>query len=517
MRNPEHEVQVKALLQGRYDLPIVCGHELSGRLNFIARAHTAVLNARLLPLIEELLLSVEQVLDDAAISAPLFVVRGDGAIMRKEVARVRAIETVLSGPAASAAGGRLLTGNRDALVVDMGGTTTDIAALRDGRIALSPEGARVGHWCTSVAAAEVQTTGLGGDSAARPDGKGGVRIGPGRVVPLSLLAAQWPAARDELERLTDKQQRGGMPPEFADFFVLVRRPSDLPLDGQEKRIVALLAEHAYSRPALSRACHCLAPQLLRTRRLERLGIVRRAGATPTDALHVLGQYNEHDVEAARLGLAILGRFLGLSAAEAARLVKEETERQLAFAIMRRELTADGAACSVEQFECLRDLLGRTMGGDGQEPFRLEWRQVRPVIGIGAPVGVYLPGACRRLGTDPVIPPHADVANAIGAVAAEVMVTELMRIRPGESGNYVLFGPEGRREFGRLEEAERAARERVVDLVRDKARGFGTAEEQVRVEVSRRVGRLQDGSTQLLEVAVEGSLAGAPALRRVDHA
>ena len=190
VRNPDHEREVKRMLTEELDLPVVCGHELSGRLNFVARAHTAMLNARLVPLIEALLAAVEQVLRGAGIRAPIFVVRGDGAIMNRDLAAARSIETVMSGPAASAAGGRFLTGRADALVVDVGGTTTDIAALREGAPALSRDGARVGRWRTSVTAVNIQTTGLGGDSAARPGARGRPAIGPDRAVPLCYLSSR---------------------------------------------------------------------------------------------------------------------------------------------------------------------------------------------------------------------------------------------------------------------------------------------------------------------------------------
>jgi hypothetical protein len=85
------------------------------------------------------------------------------------------------------------------------------------------------------------------------------------------------------------------------------------------------------------------------------------------------------------------------------------------------------------------------------------------------------------------------------------------VRPGELGSYVVYTRMGREEFPRLEDAEQAAREHVVALARERARGFGTREEQVRVDVSRRVGRLSDGSAQLLEVQVCGTVKGAPSL------
>ncbi|MHC4591203.1 MAG: DUF1638 domain-containing protein [Planctomycetota bacterium] len=514
VRNPDHEVQVKEILIDHFGLPVVCGHELSGRLNFIERAHTAVLNARLLPMVTDLLDSVEHVLAEAGVEGPLFVVRGDGSVMLKAVARLRPVETVLSGPAASAAGGRLLTDCGDALVVDMGGTTTDIAALSDGRISLSPDGAEVGHWRTSVTAADIQTAGLGGDSAVRPVAPGRVRLGPQRVVPICFLAAEWPSVGVELAKLADEQLRSSMDHEALDFFVLAGRPEGLALQEHEGRIVELLGDRPHARAELSQACGCLAPQLLRVGRLERIGLVRRAGVTPTDALHVLAEYREYDVAAAELGMLTLGRFLGMAAADAARLVKQEAERLLALAIMRRELSADGAAHSPEGFESMRVLLERALDADASQPFRLRWQQRRRVVGIGAPVAAFLPGACRRLGTDAVIPADADVANAVGAATSQIAVRERFRIRPGQFGNYIVYGPDGRAEFARLNEAQAAARERLIDRVRRRARGFGTDERQVRVEVSQRVGHLQDGSTQLLEVVMDGFLTGAPSLARL---
>jgi len=513
VRNPEHEVQVRDVLRREFGLPVVCGHELSGKLNFVARAHTAVLNARLIPLIDDLLNAVEHVLEARGIDAPMFVVRGDGSVMQRDAARLRAVQTVLSGPAASAAGGLFLTGREGALVVDMGGTTTDIAALEGGRVALAEEGAQVGEWRTSITAADIQTTGLGGDSIVRPDGRDGVRVGPERVVPLCLLARRCADVLDELRELDRRATSGAAEPAPAQFFVLDRWPAEGALSAQEERIVESLHERPHSRAALARHCGAPAPELLKTRRLEKMGLLRRGAVTPTDALHVLGDYAEHETEAARLGLRALGRVLGVGEHDVARLVRREVARQLALALMRRELSVDGMLNPSERFDRFRELLEVSLDGRGNEAFRLRWEQLRPVVGIGAPVAAYLPAACRLLGTRPIVPPHAEVANAVGAVVSKVVVRATVRVRPGRLGNYVFYAPDGRREFATLPPAVGAAREHVVELARQKARGFGTAEKQVRVDVSRRMGRLRDGSAQLLEVVIEGTLSGTPIRNR----
>ncbi len=113
------------------------------------------------------------------------VVRGDGALIGAAQVRERPIETILSGPAASVVGARWLTGARNALVSDIGGTTTDVALLKDGLPEIDPQGALVGGYRTMVEAVAMRTTGLGGDSQVHLLTEG-----------LERRPSAWPAAAD---------------------------------------------------------------------------------------------------------------------------------------------------------------------------------------------------------------------------------------------------------------------------------------------------------------------------------
>lgn len=126
VRNPEHELILKDLASKILNLPVVCGHELSSSLGFNERTITSVMNARLIPIIKELISSMKSAMVEYDINAPLMIVKGDGSLMNDEIAVERPVETVLSGPAASMIGAKTLTGLNDAIVMDMGGTTTDI-------------------------------------------------------------------------------------------------------------------------------------------------------------------------------------------------------------------------------------------------------------------------------------------------------------------------------------------------------------------------------------------------------
>jgi N-methylhydantoinase A/oxoprolinase/acetone carboxylase beta subunit len=203
-RNPAHEVAARALIRRVTGRPVTCSHELSAQLNGPKRALTAVLNARLIGMIDRLVAACERHLAAIGIDAPLMVVRGDGALISAAMVRERPIETILSGPAASIVGARWLTGESDALVSDIGGTTTDVALLRGGLPEIDPQGARVGPYRTMVEAVAMRTTGLGGDSEVHlvTEGlQGGLRLGPRRLVPVSLLAVEHGAmVHDALDR-----------------------------------------------------------------------------------------------------------------------------------------------------------------------------------------------------------------------------------------------------------------------------------------------------------------------------
>ncbi|MBD3307750.1 hydantoinase/oxoprolinase family protein, partial [candidate division KSB3 bacterium] len=197
VRNPSHELRVRALIEevtrqaDGTSRPVTCGHELTTNLDSIKRATTAALNARLIPLLQHLMTTMRQTLAQFEIAAPLMIVKGDGSLVRAEWAMQRPIETILSGPAASVVGAWHLAGRQDVWVIDVGGTTTDMAMLEAGRPRLNAEGAQVGRWRTMVEAVDIHTIGLGGDSRVHLNSNrsplyGNIVLGPQRVIPLCV-------------------------------------------------------------------------------------------------------------------------------------------------------------------------------------------------------------------------------------------------------------------------------------------------------------------------------------------
>jgi N-methylhydantoinase A/oxoprolinase/acetone carboxylase beta subunit len=512
VHNPVHEQQVKAIIEESARLPVVCGHELSGKLDFVRRAHTAVLNARLMPVIGELLDAVEAMLHAHGVAAPLFVVRGDGSLTKVATARERPIETILSGPAASVEGARFLVDERDLVVVDVGGTTTDVAAVSNGRVPICDEGATVGPWRTSVRAAEIMTSGLGGDSHVQlTEGGLQMQVGPGRVEPLSLVALRHPHLKAELRRAAHDALREPQSPLTIECFVLAGTRPAVALSAKEERLLAALEDGPRSRRELAHELGALALQILPTKRLEELGAIRRCAFTPSDALHVLDRFSGYDGEAALWGATVLASFARRQVRELAHWVVETFCERVARTVLRRELSLALGDPETESGAVLDALVQEMLTGRKQPraTFDLRFTAKRTIVGLGAPAEAFVPAAAALLGGRAVVPPHAEVANAVGAVAGRVTIRETLHIQPDTGGGYLLLGTLGRREYGSLTDAQDSATRLLVEHLRGAASRFGTTSRDVVVEVSERRGKLADGGEQFLELVVEGVLEGAP--------
>jgi N-methylhydantoinase A/oxoprolinase/acetone carboxylase beta subunit len=513
-RNPAHEVAARALIRAATGRPVTCSHELSAQLNGPKRALTAVLNARLIGMIDRLVSACERHLAAIGVDAPLMVVRGDGALISAAVARERPIETILSGPAASIVGARWLTGQSDALVSDIGGTTTDVALLRDGLPEIDPQGARVGPYRTMVEAVAMRTTGLGGDSEVHlvTEGlEGGLRLGPRRLVPVSLLAVDHgPMVHEALDRWLSADAVGEMDGRFV-----------IPMGGQAggltAREAAVLAR--IDRPMPLPAALTSRLEVAAMERLVARGLVMLSGVTPSDASHGLGRLSAWDGAAAEKALRLLAkRRTGRGERFAA------DGGVLAQAIVDR-LTAQTVACLLEA------AFGEDAAFAGQPPEALARHPLTvaglnghrgvvemtlrlgvPVIGLGASAPSYYGAVGARLGARMILPEHAGVANAIGAVVGQVAqrATGLVT-SPGE-GRFTAHLPGGLTVFSSRDAALAALESALVAEASDRARRAGAAE--VAVTVTRDIREAEvEGRAMFIEATVSATACGRP---RIAH-
>ena len=484
--NPEHELRVQRALAGICDLPVVLGHQLSTKLGSVERATTAALNASLLAVLQNFIVAVRRALEHRQIDAPLMVVRGDGTLMAAEFASQTPVETIHSGPAASAIGGRFLSTLDDALVIDIGGTTTDLALVEQGQVSITEEGAKVGEYQTAVKAANLLSIALGGDSHIQLEQDGTLAVGPERVTPLSYLAAEYPQVATRLRRLDQHGWVDGRP-EALEYWFLLREPQDWrSLSLRQQGVIEFLRDGPQPVPAIVEHLHLLAAVQLNVGDLFRQEVLAKAGLTPTDLLHTEERFVQWSTESATHALSALAKMRQRTPED----VRVQVWGEMKEIILRAVITF----LSERQFPAN----GRATGDMGQWLFdnalyqkhphlRTSFYLDLPIIGIGAPAGIFLPGVADVLHTDLILPDHHEVANAVGAVAGSVMVTEELRVYPRLSddtmeivGFYVQTN-EGRDLFEEEEEALAHARRLSQERALGAALRAGADNPQVMIE------------------------------------
>ncbi|MFO1067371.1 MAG: hydantoinase/oxoprolinase family protein [Geminicoccaceae bacterium] len=505
VRNPAHERAVAAIATaaGR---PATCSHELTARLDAPRRALTTLLNARLLPEIAALLDAVAALLQAEAIDAPVMVVTGDGSLLAAGAARQRPVETILSGPAASVVGAAFLAGLDEALVADVGGTTTDIAVLRGGRPRLSASGAVVGGLATMVEAIEVHTSGLGGDSEVRRDPGGGLRLGPRRVVPLSLLAHRHPAV---LAVLTAQAARPRGRQHDAAFALRRRDPAAGILGPSASRLWELLAAGPQPLEEVIDRAHLGLP----LRQLEARGYAIAAGFTPSDAAHVLGLQQGWSVEAARLGALLVGRLLFPDEEPAAETIAarvlERAGLRTAELLLGAALAAEGEPADAILDGPARSLVARALAGDAAGLVRPRLELGLPVVAVGGPAPIFYPLPAERLATRLVIPPHHATGNAVGAVVGRVERRALVLATGSAEDTWTVHLADGPRAAATLDDAlalaEAAARDAALAL----AAAAGAPDAAVALVRQERAWDDAGGQRRVLDVEVVATATGRP--------
>ena len=202
VRNPSHELEMGRILSDSFE-KIFLGHRVSGNLNFGRRIATAFLNASVYPLHKEFYQAVQKSLQTRGLTIPLRLLKADGGNMNFATSIEYPAQTILSGPAASVMGATAFGSEaEDTLVMDIGGTTTDMAVLIKRAPVLDPLGISLGKYKTLIRSLDTLSIGLGGDSAVSViDGQ--LVIGPERRGPAMAYGGPSPTPTDALCILED--------------------------------------------------------------------------------------------------------------------------------------------------------------------------------------------------------------------------------------------------------------------------------------------------------------------------
>ena len=348
--DPAHETCIAARAN-ELGLPVCAGHELTGTYGLETRTVSAAINASILPVVERTANLVAGTLARAGLDVPLLVLRGDGGAMSVDEFRRRPSFTVGSGPAAGVAAALHQLGIHDGIVVECGGTSSNVSVIKRGRPVLRT--LRVMGRPTCIRAIDSWVVGAAGGSMARLKGRRVAEVGPRSAHVAGLRYACFAS----VEELSDAEVQ------------LVA-----PRDGDP----------------------------------ESYAVVRAAGGTfaltATCAANALGRVADHAYavgsrEAAQAAFAALGRTLRCEADEAARRVLDGAARKIAAAV----------AEAARQHELGQDVPIVALGGAGEalvpEVARMlgrPWRRPehpQVLSSIGAALSLVRIEVARHVGLD----------------------------------------------------------------------------------------------------------------------
>jgi N-methylhydantoinase A/oxoprolinase/acetone carboxylase beta subunit len=493
-------------------IPFVSAHELSSQVNVLERGATALLNARLLPIVQEFIAAVLKDFSKRDCNAPIMIVRSDGSLMSANLSLARPVETILSGPAASVLAGRNFTETDDYIIIDMGGTTSDVSIVKNQQPIMAHDGIMIGGWQTHVKGVFVDTFALGGDSNLRIVNDQ-LALLPRRVMPICVAAQRWPQVKGLLSNLAVAKKRSHFP--LHEFFYLVREPADRSRynDSELALIDALKTEPLI----LSMVEETIGIDLynLKTERLEQEGVIMRCGMTPTDFMHIKGDYVEYDTEASILAARVILNSLWITftpqavqelADRAYELVQGKMYENLVRIIIgeqhgRKFLRLD------PQLEQLIHESWVNRASDDPKLFRYRFDTNAALVGIGAPTHIFLPEVAKALGTRSIQPEHAEVANALGALRADIHAigrVDISQIVSWNAGTYfVVHAPDGAVRYDELPEALEHARKASIVAAQTEARARGALGElSVETRVGPNTGTGAQGSSVALNYSAE---------------
>ncbi len=502
--NPEHEEQAMQAVQEITNVPVVLGHQLSTQLDSIKRATTASLNASLVAVMHEFIQAVKTSLKNLGIKAPLMIVKGDGSLMPYTEAATKPVETILSGPAASTIGGRFLSGLNSALVVDVGGTTTDMALIEHDNIAVSNEGARVGCVETSVQAARIRTICMGCDSRIDVLSNQEFQVGPSRVVPLSRLAGMYPHLEAELQNMAKKRRPGKNQGDMEYWFLSKTMDDQDPVlnNPHKKAVLDTLAHGPVSVNQLLSKMQLNHPVQLNVQDLLQKNIIGVSTLTPTDLLHARGELDLDSTEAAKSALQYICGIHGLDPKEFSARVLEYIVGQMTTEAIIFLARQENNHKLPEEPDGEWSSWFFAEGLSKQDPYLgITFSSRLPVIGIGAPAEIFVRRVAEKLNTRFKLPKHPEVANAVGAVAGSVIVDKeaLIYIQESESSRVYMVQIEGEKNsFTEAEEALEYAERMVMRAARESAEEAGAEDPLVKIQKN------VEGSLQRVQARAVGN-------------
>ncbi|MBR3396723.1 MAG: hypothetical protein IKG70_02585 [Lachnospiraceae bacterium] len=497
------ELTALRVLKAHLTIPVTLAFDICKETDFLKICASTLLNARLIPVISDFMKAVHNVMQARGLDIPLSIVRSDGTLMSEEMARTCPVETLLCGPAASVMGGYELTREQNAIIVDMGGTTTDLALIRSGEPLRVQQGIHIGQYQTSIKGLDARAISLGGDTAVRfhdyvlyLDGV--------RIIPISILASQYENVLPDLKRFTARKE---LPCHGVYEFIVLQKDisNKKGYTEYEQKVCEILKEKPLLLQTFAEEAGCDIYHL-GIERLEQEDIIIRSGLTATDIMVLRGDLTLYDEAAARTMVEYAAYMTALEPAEVIERVYEMVVRRMyeniVFFLLQHQYPKNRLFSSIEDagpiLDAYYEQARRLFLDEESAEYAASRRSAKnpsarlteglvnirittdmPLIAIGAPTYVFLPEVAKLLGTRAIIPPYAHVANALGAAASNRATFVDFRIHADYVGStldgYSMIENHQKVVYENKEDAVAAGKRIAEKAVRERAefQGLGT--------------------------------------------
>ena len=485
IRNPKHEIAVRDFIENYCSKPTVCGFELPLVPNSVHRAITTALNASLIPLVTNMIKNVKACIARYAKGAPLMIVSSDGTLMSSEWAMHRPIETILSGPAASALGGVHLAKNAldrstslDCLVMDMGGTTTDVISIKNGCAVLLQHGASVGDFQLAVQSIDVRTLGLGGDSQIVVGGNNEIQIGPERAIPLHKADKSFTT-----NGLIKEGHRDSV--DWQQLIALNELSSEVSDEGSWRIVSKLIPNRIVSKEVLHDFFDDAESAERALKRLLRSHLADSFAFTPSDALVLLGRMPSDNAAISSEMAGHLAALFGCAdGREFSQKVFELLVEKLTILATEKILLNTGLSTRwISDLET-QALLRKIVLKNTPVPLA-SFLTDKPVIVVGAPMTHYAESLSKRLGIPAINPAYGEAAGAVGAAVGAHHLKGAVLIRfLSDKNTYRAHLPWGIEDYASLEEAIKTTNEQMEKHLKRIAKKLDVVEGEIESESTR---------------------------------
>jgi N-methylhydantoinase A/oxoprolinase/acetone carboxylase beta subunit len=362
-----------------------------------------------------------------------------------------------------------LSGLDTCAVIDVGGTSTDVSIIKKGVPELCEKGAVIGGWQTRVKSIRMESSANGGDSHVWF--KKCIRIGPRRVMPLCFAAVRYPNFKEKLEKnpvpLRTMLSEHIQPTKF---FVSTGADPISPTENEKKLLEYIKDEPLSIYEILNKMKRFPSPDVLNSLIQQR--VIQAIGFTPTDALHVLGEYTEWDVEAAQIGAKKLSRFTQMGVHAFCKKVKQQVARNMTYSLMSFIMEGRGK-------EGINKIL--------DEEVPVQYKLNIPIVLLGGPVKAYYEEIKALIDAEIIVPEQARVGNAVGALVGKGIKRVEIIIRPSSmenpDQNFLVFTPTGRKKFEQYGTAVEYSHKTGEEFILNSMKDFGLPEGSIKINTS----------------------------------